>query len=53
MEEQARFEDELSSTNTALANAIKSNSTTANDQEKEMKRLEQRESVLKVFRWRF
>lgn len=48
LDDLSRIEDELSNANSSHANAIKSNSSTTNDQEKEMKRLEQRESVLKV-----
>ena len=47
-ENLSKIEDELNGANASLENAIKVNSSTSNDQEKEMKRLEQRESVLKV-----
>lgn len=50
-DEQSKIEDELSSTNTIYENTVKSSGSTSNDQEKEMKRLEQRESVLKVPTW--
>jgi len=46
----SKIEDELNGANAALENATKVNSTTSSDQEKEMKRLEQRESILKVSR---
>jgi len=44
----SKIEDELNAASASLENMIKASSTTSNDQEKEMKRLEQRESVLKV-----
>ena len=49
IEDQSKYEDELRGTNVQHANASKASRATYNDQEKEMKRLEQRESVLKVF----
>jgi chromosome segregation ATPase len=48
LDEQSRIEDELSATNTTHANALKASNTMQNDQDKELKRLEQRESILKV-----
>lgn len=53
MDEQSRIEDELSATNATHSNAIKSSNTMAMDQEKELKRLEQRESLLKVRHFNF
>ncbi len=50
LDDQSKFEDELRSTNIIHANALKVSKTTNNDQEKEMKRLEQRESVLRVLK---